>query len=326
MQWGRNDQSVTASSTTTKESSNGAPIGTYALVKGGKTGTANVSFDANAHFGNTSPGSRANVDVNMYGNTTIGAFVNGMAVGVFGVNTSVMQSVSGNVIFGYVTYSGTGYAANTANFTPTPTNGGSGASINAIANSTTQAGKITGLNIVAAGSGYIKAPTLAIPAPAAIQVGANSTYVNASANVLLVASANSLFQVNDHLTYVLNTGNTSIVGLTGNTQYYVSFVNSSALALSAAPGGANIQLTANGSSTELGHHLQGDTATGYVDVSEAFPQVTHAGWVVRREGTGGRAGRVTFETLVAMGSLGAQSAPYGTPATVASNSSIDSIV
>jgi hypothetical protein len=29
----------------------------------------------------------------------------------------------------------------------------------------------------------------------------------------------------------------------------------------------------------------------------------HAGWVLRKEGTGGRAGRVTYETLVAMGSI-----------------------
>ena len=29
----------------------------------------------------------------------------------------------------------------------------------------------------------------------------------------------------------------------------------------------------------------------------------HAGWVVRTEGTGGRAGRVTTETIVAMGSI-----------------------
>ena len=30
---------------------------------------------------------------------------------------------------------------------------------------------------------------------------------------------------------------------------------------------------------------------------------THAGWIVRTEGTGGRAGRVTTETIVAMGSI-----------------------
>lgn len=31
--------------------------------------------------------------------------------------------------------------------------------------------------------------------------------------------------------------------------------------------------------------------------------ITHAGWVLRKEGTGGRAGRVQYETLVAMGSM-----------------------
>jgi hypothetical protein len=34
------------------------------------------------------------------------------------------------------------------------------------------------------------------------------------------------------------------------------------------------------------------------------PAVTHAGWVLRTEGSGGRAGRVFHETLVAMGSMG----------------------
>ena len=48
-----------------------------------------------------------------------------------------------------------------------------------------------------------------------------------------------------------------------------------------------------------------------------FRSVTHAGWVLRTEGQGGRAGRVQYETLVAMGSLGAQTAAYGTAATVA---------
>lgn len=35
----------------------------------------------------------------------------------------------------------------------------------------------------------------------------------------------------------------------------------------------------------------------------AVGAVTHSGWVLRREGTGGRAGRVTYETLVATGSI-----------------------
>ncbi len=82
-QWGRSDNPVSANSTTTKETSNGAPIGTYALVmKGG---------GANAHFGNTS-GTRASVDVAMFGNTTAGAFVAGQAVGIFGVSATEAAS------------------------------------------------------------------------------------------------------------------------------------------------------------------------------------------------------------------------------------------
>jgi len=86
-QWGRNDQSVTANSTTTKEASNGAPIGTYALVKGSTS-----SMDANAHFGNTSGGSRANVDVAMFNNTSPGAFIPGQSVGIFGVSVTEMSN------------------------------------------------------------------------------------------------------------------------------------------------------------------------------------------------------------------------------------------
>lgn len=43
-----------------------------------------------------------------------------------------------------------------------------------------------------------------------------------------------------------------------------------------------------------------------VDVNEvaANKSIPHSGWNLRKEGTGGRAGRVTYETLVAMGSMG----------------------
>lgn len=42
-----------------------------------------------------------------------------------------------------------------------------------------------------------------------------------------------------------------------------------------------------------------------VDTKEASanPSIPHAGWVLRKEGTGLRAGRVTYEVLVAMGSM-----------------------
>jgi hypothetical protein len=48
-----------------------------------------------------------------------------------------------------------------------------------------------------------------------------------------------------------------------------------------------------------------DQATAVADLGSGAggSQVTHAGWVRRTVGTGGRAGRVQYETLVAMGSM-----------------------
>ena len=97
-QWGRNDQAVTANSTTTKETSNGAPIGTYALVKGAGNGTTPISMVANAHYGNTSSGSRANVDYNMFNSNTVGAYIKNMATGIYGVSATEMANNTTNKV------------------------------------------------------------------------------------------------------------------------------------------------------------------------------------------------------------------------------------
>lgn len=314
-QWGRNDQSVTANSVTTVETSSGAPIGTYTLVKGDQV---NRVDGANAHFGNTSSGSRAGVDVAMFGNTTVGAFIPGAAVGVFGVDAAEAGVSGGPIVSTYVTSGGTGYAANAA--VTISVNGVSNTTaINSTASSSgATRGRITTLNINAAGSGYTSNPTVAIAAPALIVFNGN-TAVDATADTIAFASANSRFQVGDGITYAGNTLSTP-GGLVDNTKYYVSFANSSTVALSSTLGGANIDLTkAAGDNTSAGGAtLRGETATGYAVVGGAKNRgVTHAGWVLRTEGTGGRAGRVQYETLVAMGSLGAQTAAYGTPAEVA---------
>lgn len=316
-QWGRNDQSVTANSVTTVETSNGAPIGTYALVKGDQV---NRVDGANAHYGNTSSGSRAGVDVNMFGNTTLGAFIPGVAVGVFGVDAAEAGTTSGNLASVVVTSGGTGYAANAA-VTLTFANGTTNASaVNATASTSgSTRGRITAMTINAAGSGYTVNPTLTIAAPSAINITANSTGFSNTTDTLVVSTANSKWQVGDRLYYAVPAANTPIAPLTGNTYYYVSFANTTTIALSETSGGANVNITdARTTATGEVHTIRGDTAAGYAVVGGAKNRgVTHAGWVLRTEGTGGRAGRVQYETLVAMGSLGAQTAAYGTPADVA---------
>ena len=320
--WGRNDQAVTANSSTTKESSNGAPMGTWALVKGGGEVAAVRVDGANAHFGNTSAGTRAGVDSTMFGNTTIGAFIPGKAVGVFGIDTTEMALNTGtsNGIY-RVTTAGSGYGAN-AVVTLSFANGTSNVSA---ANSTVSttgstAGRVTALtsNIQITSITGLD-PTVAIAAPASINITANSSGFSNTNDTIVVATANSRWQVGDRLYYGVPTSNTPIAPLTGNAYYYVVAANTSTLKISATSGGTAIDLTdARVTTPGETHTITGDTATGLLEMSGAKVNgVAHSGWVLRTEGTGGRAGRVQMETLVAMGSLGAQTAAYGTPANIA---------
>ena len=307
--WGRNDKSVTVTTSTTKETSNGAPIGTYALVKSGG--------GPNAHFGNTS-GTRANADKNMFGNTTVGAFVPGVATGIFGVDPAEATGVVGGPIAeAYVTFGGSGYIANAA-VTITVTNGGTSGVVNAHANGF---GRIDQLKIQTAGSGYITNPTITIAAPGLIIFNGNTGVTPNSSVGAFVAytSANSYLQVNDKVIYA-GTATSTPVTLVNQRPYYISFANSSGFKLSDTAGSANINFAkASGDGTTAGGAtVQGETAKGYVvSGGNKGTGIAHAGWVLRTEGTGGRAGRVQYETLVAMGSLGAQTAAYGTKATTA---------
>ena len=307
-QWGRNDQAVTANSTTTKESSTGAPMGIYTLVKGGGGDTA--------HQSNTNS-TRANTDKNLFGNTTVGAFIPGVAKGVFGIDSTEMGVNSGGLFDGVVVTGGSGYAANAA-VTLTVTQGGS----SGVANAQVVNGRVTALKIQTRGSGYITPPTASIAAPALIIFNGN-TAVNATNHTVVIPTANSKFLVGDKLVFAGNSVSVP-VGLTDQTTYYVSFSNTTAIALSETLGGANIAITkapgtgGNSTGSANGATLQGETATGKLTVGGAKNDgAAHAGWVLRTEGTGGRAGRVQYEVLVAMGSLGKQSAAYGTAATTA---------
>lgn len=265
---------------------------------------------------------------NLFGNVTSGAFVNNAVVGQFGVDTAEVNVTNGSIALTYVTSGGSGYGAN-AVVTLNLANGTSNVSaVNSTVNSTSLAGRVTGLNINIAGSGYTKTTisTVSIAAPAAINITANSVGFSNTTDTLAITTANSIWQVGDRLYYAVPTGNTPILPLTGNAFYYVSFANTTRIALSATAGGANIDITdARVTATGEVHTVRGDTATGYVTVGGTYQGVAHAGWVLRTEGTGGRAGRVQYETLVAMGSLGAQTAAYGTPAAV-SDASDDTIL
>jgi len=235
-----------------------------------------------------------------FGNTTMSAFVTNIAAGQFGVSTDEIGVASGNVFAVYVTSAGSGYSANVT--TVISGGGGSGANATAVANST---GKISSFTINDVGSSYETNPTITITAPPATSFNANSAVTGnggGGANSVIALATAGKFVAGDQITYSVAAGNTAIGGLTSGTTYYVQFANDTVVALATTSGGSRITLTKG--LTETGHTLQGATATATITVGGGRNKgIAHAGWVVRKEGTGGRAGRVQYETLVAMGSM-----------------------
>lgn len=226
----------------------------------------------------------------LFGNVTASAFIAGATVGQFGVDATEMGVSNGSIVQYTITFAGSGYSANAAVTV----------SGNATANATASAtGRISAVNVNTAGSGYTTIPTVTIAAPTAITFNALSAVSNTE-DTIAITSANSRFLVNDRVTYTVAAGNTAIGGLANGTAYFIQAANTTTVKLAATRGGAAINLTA--SVSETGHSLTGETATAVAALSGARP-AAHAGWVLRTVGTGGRAGRVQEETLVAMGSM-----------------------
>ena len=227
----------------------------------------------------------------LFGNTTQGAFLNnGVAmnkeVGQFGLDATEIAVSNGSLAEITITNPGSGYFANA-----TVTVGGNGTA-NAQANST---GYISVVNIVLPGNSYSVPPSVTVAAPAAQTFNANTAVATNGA----ISISSNKFQVNDHVTYAVAAGNTALTGLTSGGNYWIQASNSTAVYLAASKGGTAITLTKGLS--ESGHSLQGDTATANAVISGVAHGAAHSGWVLRTVGSGGRAGRVQYETLVAMG-------------------------
>jgi len=113
--------------------------------------------------------------------------------------------------------------------------------------------------------------------------------------------SSNILQNGDQVTYATAAGNTVISGLTNATAYFVKDANSSGVYLTTTVNGAS-RLTLVPGVGETGHSLTGQTATATAVVGGAANKgVPHTGWVLRTVGSGGRAGRVQYEVLAAIG-------------------------
>ena len=234
---------------------------------------------------------------NLFGNTTPGAFISGQTTGQFGVDATEMAVSNASVVSYEVTFTGSGYNANAA-----VTVSGTGTA-NATSNST---GRVATVNVVLPGNSYTVNPTVTVAAPAAIVFTGNATSVtvgNSTVNGFITLGTNTAFLANnDIVNYRVGAGNTAVGGLSNNVNYFVIVANSTAIQLAASASGAAINLSSVTATAQAGHSLTGETATAVATISGVRPGAAHAGWVLRTVGTGGRAGRVQYETLVALGS------------------------
>ena len=169
------------------------------------------------------------------------------------------------------------------------------------------AGKVTSITITNAGTSYTSTPAVTIHG--ATNATFNANVVSSANDTITLTSAEvAALEVDDAVTYT-NGGGSEDIGLTTATVYYIHSKPSATTVTLKTSVNSNdaINLTVGGS--ETGHGLQGATATAVASLgsgAQAYQvggTVAGPGWVKRTAGTGGRAGRVQYETLVAMSSI-----------------------
>jgi len=194
----------------------------------------------------------------------------------------------------------------------------------ATATATLTVGKVSSIAIASVGSAYTSAPTVTLAAPATETIdGDNASKVVVADDEIVVASAfYGCIATGDIVTYA-DGGGTAIGGLTTATAYYlIKSGTSNRISLATTRGRALLGTAITISAVGVGssHTLIGQTPTATATLGLGSPSTTvggreiaHIGWVKKTIGTGGRAGRVHYETLVAASSITGDSEDLATP-------------
>ena len=221
-----------------------------------------------------------------------GIGVSGDSNKVFGVDTTEISAGGDNVTNVAVATGGSRYVE-----APGVTFSGGGGS-SAAASATISGGAVTAVTVTNVGSAYTSAPTVTIQLPV---LTLPTSGVNTTSETITYAGHGLS---NDETVTYNNGGGTSIGGLTSGTAYYVVNKATNTFQLSLTSGGAAINLTGTGNNAQYFIIDAGTRATATSSLGEGtVGGAAHAGWVRRTVGTGGRAGRIQTEVLVAMGSM-----------------------
>lgn len=233
----------------------------------------------------------------LYANTTPSAYITNETIGLFMVDSTEAHAGGDNITDVSIIQGGSGYLEVPAvTFT-----GGGGSS--AAATATISGGVVTKVLVSNGGSSYETVPTV---------------YINTPFRTISTSAANTTTDVITYTAHGLTTGarikyynggGTTLAGLTSGTTYYAirTGANTFKVAASAndATNGTAINLTGTGNNAQYFDLLDETTATAVAvkglgsdgSSDSQFTHAPHTGWNLKKVGTGGRAGRVQFETL-----------------------------
>mgnify|MGYP003300258658 FL=1 len=174
----------------------------------------------------------------------------------------------------------------------------------AAATATVSGGVVTGITVTDVGSDYQSTPSVTVEVP---KMTIPTSAVNASSNVITFAGHG--LTDGDQITYNQVGGGTLMTNVTNGQTVFVRDKTDDTFKIAATSGGTAINIgtghnaqtftivtgaTQSTATASLGLGNDGDTNT---------TEISHVGWVKKTVGTGGRAGRVQYETLVAASSI-----------------------
>ncbi len=195
----------------------------------------------------------------------------------------------------------------------------------ATATATTSGGKVTGYTITNVGSDYQSAPSVTVAAPAGsgnLDLTDSAVLIVADDEIVIPSAMYAVISTGEAVTYAQG-GSGAQADLTDGTVYFLiksGTANKISLATTYANAVAGTKITLSAvASGGTAHKLTGGTATATAslglgqDGDSNISEIAHVGWVKKTVGTGGRAGRVHYETLVAASSMSGDAEDVATP-------------
>ena len=184
----------------------------------------------------------------------------------------------------------------------------------ATATATVSGGVVTGITVTAVGSDYQSAPAVTVEVP---KMTIPTSAVNAGTNVITFAGHG--LSDTDQITYNQVGGGTLMTNVTDGQTVFVRDKTDDTFKIAATSGGTAINIGTGHNAqtfTIVTDAVQGTAVANLglgVDGDDDRREVSHIGWVKRTVGTGGRAGRVHYETLVAASSISGDAEDIATP-------------